>query len=150
MLRSEFNIGVSKVGIFDYEPLLNEPETIKEQNPLYSLIFTKDSRGVLTGDLGMFLSPKTNNEVRQFIEENLLNENASEKGLSLPQSAVNELRENISDDDIANFSRNHGESAEQYAYRIGKFFADEKAKNVSLARFEREKQRLSDLGFNFD
>lgn len=151
MLRSVFIKGLlTACGSIKVCDVQKPVKVESKENPLLSLIFGVNERGCLTGDLSQFLSSKTNAEVRQFISEQLMAENPSEKGLSLSDSAVNQLREFISDDDIAQFSRNHGESPEQYAYRIGKFFSDEQGKNVAKARFEREKKRLSDLGFNFD
>ena len=151
MNRNSFISGLLSAGIGIPTVPVEKPKKVEsKENPLLNLIFAPNERGCLTGDLSMFLSEKTNAEVRQFISQQLLTENPNQKGLSLSDSAVNALREHITDDDIANFSRNHGESPEQYAYRLGKFFSDEQGKNIAKARFEREKKRLSDLGFNFD
>lgn len=123
---------------------------VSKDDPLLNLIFAKDERGCFVGDVSQFMSDKTNPEVKLFIQQQLMNPNSSEKGLSLNTEQVNKLREIISDDDVARFSRNHGESPEQYALRLGKFFSEEKAKNVAEAHFNREKARLEKLGFNFD
>lgn len=151
MNRNVFIAGLLSSGFNVPTVPVVQPEKVEsKENPLLQLIFAPNERGCLTGDLSQFLSDKTNAEVRTFISQQLLQENPNQKGLSLSDSAVNALREHISDDDIAMFSRNHGESPEQYAYRLGKFFSDEQGKNIAKARFEREKKRLSDLGFNFD
>lgn len=151
MNRNVFIAGLLSSGLNVPTVPVFQPEKVEfKDNPLLQLIFAPNERGCLTGDLSQFLSDKTNAEVRQFISQQLLQENPNQQGLSLSDSALNALREHITDDDIANFTRNHGESPEQYAYRLGKFFSDEQGKNIAKARFEREKKRLSDLGFNFD
>lgn len=151
MKRNVFIGGLLSIGCgIPVCPVEQLKKVESKDNPLLKLIFSPNERGCLTGDLSQFLSDKTNAEVRQFISEQLLQENPNQKGFSLSDSAINALREHITDDDIAKFSRNHGESPEQYAYRLGKFFSDEQGKNIAKARFEREKQRLSELGFNFD
>lgn len=151
MTRNEMIKGRLSVSNLSYFDIIKDPEpNVSKENPLLNLIFAKDERGCHVGDISQFMSDKTNPEVKLFIQQQLMNSNSSEKGLSLNTEQVNKLRKVISDDDIARFSRNHGESPEQYAMRIGKFFSDEKAKNAAQALFNREKARLEKLGFNFD
>lgn len=111
------------------------PETTKQ---LLDLIFSVDPVTHLPkGDLSMFLSPKTNAEVRLFIEQNLMNPQQEGQGLSLPTETVNQLRETITDDDIASFSRNYNETTEDYAERI--------AQSLNKMRFDvyRRKHKLA-------
>ena len=151
MNRNLFIAGLLSSGLnVSTVPVIQPKKVESKENPLLQLIFASNERGCLTGDLSQFLSDKTNDEVRQFISQQLLQENPNQKGVSLSDTAINALREHITDDDIVKFTRNHGESPEQYAYRLGKFFSEEQGKNIAKARFEREKKRLSDLGFNFD
>lgn len=150
MNRKDMLIGLSSVSVESLPFKGEEKPNIDEKNPLLDLIFQPNERGCVVGDLSMYMSEKTNPEVRQFIEQQLMNPSSDGKGLNLSDDVANKLRGTISDDDIAQFSRNHGESAEQYAVRIGSFFSEEKAKNVAKAKFEREKKRLEDLGFKFD
>ena len=132
-------------------PAKSTPEpNVNENNPLLDLIFAPDERGCLNGDLSQFLSDKTNPQVKEFIQSQLMVQNPDDKGLSLNQDLINKMNGVINDDDIARFSRNHGESPEQYAMRIVSFFYEEKAKNVAKAKFNREKASLEKLGFNFD
>ena len=151
MTRNEMIKGRLSVSDIKTIPAKDSPDSnIKESNPLLDLIFAPDERGCLNGDLSQFLSDKTNPQVREFIQSQLMIENPDEKGLSLNADVINKMRGVVNDDDIARFSRNHGESPEQYAMRIGSFFSEERAKNVAKAKFNREKSRLEKLGFKFD
>lgn len=153
MNRLEMLNGRLSVGNVSFVPMKERaiPET-KSDNPLMNLIFSPDENGFLDGDLSHFLSEKTNAEVKAFIESQLLRENSnvSSSSLSIPDDVLNKMKSTISDDDIAFFSRDHNETAEQYAYRIGKYLHEEKAKNVAKVKFEREKSRLESLGIKFD
>lgn len=152
MNRIEMLNGRLSVGNVSFVPMKERalPET-KSDNPLMNLIFSPDENGFLDGDLSHFLSEKTNPEVKAFIESQLLRENSdSSSSLSIPDDVLNKMKSTISDDDIAFFSREHNETPEQYAYRIGKYLHEEKAKNFAKAKFEREKSRLESLGIKFD
>ena len=150
MNRKDMLIGLSSSSV-EYLPFKGEEKpNVDETNPLLDLIFQPNERGCVVGDLSMYMSEKTNPEVRQFIEQQLMSSSSDGKGLNVSDEVLNKVRSVISDEDIAKFSRNHGESQEQYALRIGSYFSDEKAKNVAKAKFDREKKRLEDLGFKFD
>lgn len=152
MFRSDMLIGRrSIVNLQFVECAPNKPAEVVKRNPLLDLIFAPDERGALLGDISHYLGENTNPEVRQFIEQQLLRENnGSSSNMSIPDDVLNKMKSTITDDDIAFFSRDHNETAEQYAYRVGKYFAEEKAKNVANAKFEREKARLESLGIKFD
>ena len=75
--------------------------------------------------LYIYLGDKANPEVKSFIELNLLHENNSD-GMSLPTDVTNKLRETITDDDIAYFSRGKEESREEYADRLRLYFQKER------------------------
>lgn len=152
MFRSDMLNGRrSIVNIEFVECVGNKPAEVVKRNPLLDLIFAPDDRGALLGDIYHYLGENTNPEVRQFIEQQLLRENnGSSSSLSIPDDVLNKMKSTITDDDIAFFSRDHNETPEQYAYRVGKYFAEEKAKNVANAKFEREKARLESLGIKFD
>lgn len=152
MNRLEMLDGRLSVGNVSFVPIKERdlPE-IKSSNPLMDLIFSPDEKGFLDGDLSHFLNDNTNPEVKAFIESQLLRENSdSSSSLSIPDDFLNKMKSTITDDDIAFFSREHSESPEQYAYRIGKYLHEEKAKNFAKAKFEREKSRLESLGIKFD
>lgn len=91
------------------------------------------------GDLSVYLGEKANPEIRQFIELNLLQERMDGKSaMDLPQEVINKFKGVISDDDISAFSRNHGESREEYADRLKLYFLNEK-------KCRAEEKRLKDL-----
>lgn len=106
-------------------------------------IYSIDERtGFPKGDLAIFTSADANPEIRAFIEANLMMDNSSDRGaLDLPDSVRNSFRKDVSDDDIAAFSRNHDETAEEYADRISKKVTDMK---LAYQR-DRETRRLKKL-----
>lgn len=108
---------------------------VKDKNKqVLDLIFGVDpNTGLPSGDLSQFVNDKVNPEVRLFIEQNLLIPRESNSGLSIDQDTVNKMNANLTDDDIAKFSRNHGESKEDYALRLKDYFEREK--------FERSRKR---------
>lgn len=121
-----------------------QPQTGVESKPLdapVSDVKKKDSQllnyiysvnpvtGLPQGDLSVYLGDKANPQVRAFIEMNLLQETENSKsGFQLPDEVLNKFREHISDDDIAAFSRNHGETKEEYADRMKLYMLQEKQK----------------------
>lgn len=79
------------------------------------------------GDLAIYLSSNANAEVKQFIEQNLLHPNVSESGaLSPNDSLLNSMKKNITDEDIAQFSRKRSESVQEYADRLQNWFSEQK------------------------
>lgn len=114
-------------------------DVINSNEQLLNYIYGVDPATSLPcGDLAVYLGDKANPEIKYFIEQNLLNPISNAEGLSnLPIEVTNKFRE-LSDDDVANFARNHGESREEYADRIKLFFLKEKNRR-------REEGRLKDL-----
>lgn len=107
-------------------------------NDLLRYIYGTDpNNGHLTGDLSVYLGEKANPEIKRFIEMNLLKENSDNAALSLSTEQTNALRQVINDDDIAFFSRNHGETKDEYALRLRNYLEDEKARR---AKFKAEKE----------
>ena len=98
------------------------------------------------GDLAVYLGDKANPQIKSFIQANLMNEISEGKSeMHLSQDVLNKFREHISDDDIAAFSRNHGETKEEYADRMKLFFLEEKQKRFASAREKRNKEFLDSL-----
>ena len=108
-------------------------------NQLLDYIFGLDPVTQLpVGDLSIYLGDKANPEVRQFIELNLLQERSDEKGLfSFPDEVVNKYKSVITDDDIVAFTRNHGETREEYADRMKLYFLQEKKKRADYAYLDK-------------
>lgn len=114
-------------------------EDVKDPNDaLLDLIFGVDpATGLPCGDLSVYLGKNANPEIKMYIENQLLTErHDSAEGVSMPTEVVNKFG-SLSDDDVAMFSRNHGESKEEYADRIRLFLASEKEKR---ARDKKQKE----------
>lgn len=88
--------------------------------------------GLPIGDLSFYLGKDTRSEVRTFIETNLLLDmsNVDSSPIDFPTEVVNKFRSTITDDDIANFSRNHGETREEYASRIKSWLENERYRRI--------------------
>lgn len=105
-----------------------KPEINKDVQSLLNYIFGCDpNSGLPVGDLAIYLGKKCNPQVKEFIQSNLMLENATpDSSVNLPPDVVNKFRSVITDDDISFFSRNHGESREEYSDRLRLYFADQK------------------------
>lgn len=143
LLNKRFHPTRSKCYV-EYVPSVNDV-TMKD-DPLLDYIFgVNPVTGLPEGDIAMFLSDKTNPEIKNFISQQLLIENgSSDEGLSLPDSVTNRFREVISDDDIASFSRNHGETTQEYASRLRNWFAEEKQRNAEKRDLQKFRSLLHD------
>lgn len=129
--------------IEDVVPLVLDEEyksdVKREVSPLLKYIFGVDPvTGHPTGDLSVYLGDNANPEISLFIERNLMKEVSSNtgNGLSLSTDEINKIRGTITDDDIANFARNHGETREEYADRIRGF--------LDRQKLEYQKKKYSD------
>ena len=127
---------------FPVEPIVEVPQVDRKDKyeELLDAIYSVDPRtGVPRGDLAVFMSKDANPEIRDFIQQNLLMDMSKEDGsLSLPDSVRNAFRRDVTDDDIAALSRNHDESADEYAKRLSDRVHDMK---MNYQR-ERETRRL--------
>lgn len=128
------------------EPLRSERkvETRSSKDELLDLIYGVDSvTGLPKGDLAQFLSDKTNPQLRQFIEANLMNENSSNvDSLHFGNDVINKFRSVISDDDIVRFSRNHDETIEDYANRMNKEITEFKRQQYFSKKFAKLEKQL--------
>lgn len=130
----------SPINFKELKKVNNVPDVKEANQALLDLIYGVDeSTGLPVGDLSYYLGEKANPEVKFFIESQLLKENSQPgSSMDLPNDVVNRFRE-LSDDDVALFSRNHDETREEYAYRLKNYFAEERVK-----RAEERKQREID------
>lgn len=124
----------------------NEKVDVKDKNKqILDLIFGLDP---ITkhpiGDIAMYTSDKVNPEVRMFIEQNLLIPREGDSGLSIDQDTVNKMNANLTDDDVARFSRNHGESKEDYALRLKDYFEHEKYERARKREVTRLKKIINE------
>lgn len=119
---------IPQVGAESVSVSVNESDVTPSDSQLLDYIYGLDPVSQLPcGDLAVYLGDKANPEIRNFIEMNLLQERMDSKSnMSIPQDVLNKMREVISDDDIITFTRNHGESKEEYADRLKLYFLKEK------------------------
>lgn len=122
------------------------PDVKKKDSQLLNYIYSVNPvTGLPQGDLAVYLGDKANPQVRAFIEMNLLQETENSKsGFKLPDEVLNKFREHISDDDIAAFSRNHGETKEEYADRMKLYMLQEKQKRSKQIYEARLKKLIED------
>lgn len=104
---------------------------------LLDIIYSIDPRtGTPRGDLAVFMSKDANPEIRDFIQQNLMMEmpTIEGRGLVMSDALRNSFTKNITDDDIAEFSRNSGETSEDYMKRLS-----DKVHNMRL-NYQRERE----------
>lgn len=113
--------GIENISFFDSVPI-EEKEVRRSSNAdMLDLIYTTDVvTGFPTGALEQYLSDKTNDSVRQFIERNLLCDNP-DNTLSVPSTLREDLL-NLDSDFIVKTSRNKFESNEDYQERLQTYF----------------------------
>lgn len=117
-----------QVGTFSTPVSTSPADTINSDSQLLDYIYSLDPVTSLPcGDLAVYLGDKANPEIRNFIEMNLLQPHTDGKSVvDIPQDVLNKMKSVIGDDDIVQFSRNHGESREEYADRMKLYFLNEK------------------------
>lgn len=130
-------LGIERID-FEKKPCVETPDKNKQ---LLDLIFASDSDGVISGDIFAYMSEKTNPQIRQFIQENLLYEHSSERGLQMSTEQSN-ARMSMSDDDIAIYSRDDGESVEEYANRLHSMFSEQRRQAYFKRRYEALKNKF--------
>lgn len=123
-------------------------DTLKQDNALLDYIYgINPETGLPNGDLAFYLGSDTRPEIRTFIEKNLLVDmsNLGKSPLDLPTEVVNKMRSVITDDDIAHFSRNHGETREEYASRIKVWLENERYRRIQEKRDSDYQKELDEL-----
>lgn len=119
-----------------------QPDVVQKHQQLFDMIFSVNPvTGFPNGDLACYLGENTNPEIKIFIESQLLKEIPVDSGLSIPQDVLNQMNSKITDDDIAKFSRNHGETADDYAKRMSDYFERQRLEN----RVRKDTERLKRL-----
>lgn len=99
-----------------------------ELDAVLNEIFSVDERtGLPKGDLSYFLSKDGNPQVKAWLETNLLSPRAKMSGTSL---------EGATDDLIAEYARNDGESSEEYSLRLRGYFDSAKEEFDRLNKSE--------------
>lgn len=97
---------------YDFQPSVQDSHDPKDS--FLKIVFALDERTKLpTGDLGFLVSDKVNPEVRQWVLNNLMIDTSSAANPAAPAG--------MSDDDIAELSRNPHEDQEAYMNRINDY-----------------------------
>ena len=102
-----------------------------------NLIFEKDNLGWPNTSVAVMLSDKTSDEVRQFIQDHLMNAHDSAHLVNDPQ-IINEYQK-LESSFIAQCSRNRFESIEQYEERLQSIIKDEETSDLIHSFHERLK-----------
>lgn len=118
-----------KVHLVHVLPIVN---TIKENNYVYpksdtfekykqllDIIYSVNPKlGYPQGDLAIWLSDDANEDVRNFIKNQLTRGIDEPAALDMPSDMTNKLRTAITDEDIANFYRRNNETKEEFSERM--------------------------------
>lgn len=109
-----------QIADLDYEPIVDperKSEVKSNVDAIYDSIFAVDPLTMLpSGDIAQFMSSKVSPEIREFIRQNLMS--------PVPDDGVSAKFGTLSDDDIVMFSRQQGESLEDYRSRLVGFIRD--------------------------
>lgn len=105
----------------DLEPVSQDREYVPLETRvdcILSDIFSVDEvSGLPKGDLAYYLSENGNPEVREWLQNNLLKPRGSSSGTSV---------EGVTDDMLAEYQRNSGESINDYRQRLYGYFVEAK------------------------
>ena len=136
-----------QVGAVSVSMPKQKSDVSKKDSQLLDYIYSINPvNGLPQGDLAVYLGDKANPKIKEFIQLNLLHENVDSKsGVSIPQDVLNKFREVITDDDIAAFTRNHGESKEEYADRMKLYMLQEKTRRSEERVAKARKEFLDSL-----
>lgn len=126
-----------------YMDVLEETPKAKRRgvnDDLLDMVYCIDPvTGFPSGAISQYLSDKTNDQVRSFIERHLLNDSPDNQ-ISVPQNLREQLL-NLDSEFIAKTSRNRFESKEQYEDRVQQYFKEleeDKAKWKEVARLRKK------------
>lgn len=98
------------------EPIKETKDVKSPTDIVLEKIFAVDHHGWPNSSIAMYLSPKTSDDIRKFIEQNILVD-TSENHAVTDEKVVSEFRK-LSSDFIAESSRNRYESIEDYEKRL--------------------------------
>ena len=107
---------------------------------LLDLIFSTDSNGWPQSSLSVMLSDKTSDDVRTFIQNNLLSVGSDDHVIN-DEKVVSEFR-NLSSEFLAKCSRNRFESVEDYENRLQEIIRDDEL-SAQLDSFHKKLQEVS-------
>lgn len=106
-----------QVADLEYEPTIDperKPDVKSNVDAILDSIFAVDPLTMLpSGDIAQFMSNKVSPEIREFIRQNLMS--------PVPDDGVSAKFGTLSDDDIVMFSRQQGETLDDYRSRLVDF-----------------------------
>lgn len=106
--------GLNDVQRIVHIPVRRDEEEVHDDSELKRLcdiIYAPDERGLVNSDISIFLSKNANPQIKDWIQRNLMS----------PMSFDDAPRD-MSDDEIAQYTRGRDESTEQYAQRLNDFY----------------------------
>lgn len=119
------------------------------QDDLLDLIFAIDPiTGFPSGSISQYLSDKTSDEVRDFIEKNILVDLPSQTDSALPE-AVNMAFRELEPDFQLNLMRKSFESLGEYEIRIQKYFNDIQKQETDKKIADRVKVLVDEIQKNY-
>lgn len=119
---AHFN-GCNCASLSDYkvpEYVMSDSDLQRVLNEIFSV---DEVSGLPKGDIAYFLSKDGNPQVKAWLESNLLSPRAKESGTSI---------DGVTDDFIAEYARNDGESIADYSIRLRGYFDSAKAELSKL------------------
>lgn len=127
-------------------PPVIETPVQSEQERLLDMIYTSDPEtGLPSGAIEQFLSEKTSDQVRSFIERTILKEIPNESS-GIPVSLHDEVLK-LDPEFIARTCRNRFESLDQYEARVERYFneiEDSKRKDSYVKELRKRFQKKDD------
>lgn len=146
----DYNQRFETISTFEYtecEEMRPKADVVDKNKQLLDYIYAYDSKlGYPHGDLAVFLGDDANAQVKQYIQQNLMQDNTEERAqLSLPNEVLNKFGSVITDDDIADFSRNDGESRIEYAERLRSYFERVRAENNYKRTMQKAERDIENL-----
>lgn len=104
----------------DPDYVMSDSELERVLNEIFAV---DETTGFPKGDISYFLSKDGNPQVKAWLESNLLSPRAKQSGSSI---------EGVTDDFIAEYARNDGESLASYSSRLRGYFDSAKAELAKL------------------
>lgn len=103
---------ISNVHVYVSPSKVAEGDVVRSETEiLFDQIFSVDPRTLLpNGDIAIWMSQNTSPEIRNFISQNLMS--------SVPLDSDGAKYDGLTDDDVAMYTRNQGESIADYRSRL--------------------------------
>lgn len=138
-------------GVTFMEPEVCEDKEVRRSSTsdMLDLIYCIDERtGLPSGSIEQYLSDKTNDQVRSFIEKNILVD-LPDSVTSVPQNLRESLLE-LDSDFIAKTSRNRFESRDDYERRVQTYFEDIEKDKTYKKSIGKIRSRMENLLKEYD